>query len=104
MQISDTVWRLFGLLGMVTFVACIVLMAYALFVEIREVVQKWRWNYKYKHRFRKQPTAACYCKDCRWHIDGIDKCNNITWADKYTPENGFCYEAEPKARDDNAFS
>lgn len=44
---------------------------------------------------------------CKLHSVKDNKCSNVTWADRHTPDNGFCYEAEPmtakeakRARDD----
>jgi len=70
-------------------------MAYCAFDALRDVIRGWHWKHKYKHRFDKPPTAACYCKDCKWHSKKNNKCSNVTWADVYTPDNAFCYDAEP---------
>lgn len=67
------------------------------FDALRNVVREWRC----KHRFDKPPTAACYCIDCKWHSVKDNQCNNVTWADRHTPDNGFCYDAEPRKKDDD---
>lgn len=92
---SDELWTICGWLGIATIagVACVIL--YSIYDALREVIRSWRWLYKYKHRFDKPPTAKCYCKDCKWHSVKDNKCGNVTWADRHTPDNGFCYEAEP---------
>lgn len=74
------------------------------FNALRDIVRGWRWTYKYKHRFDKPPTAKCYCKDCVYHIakdsSGMGPCG---WpgVSRWTPDNGFCYEAEPMMKEDN---
>lgn len=89
-------------------VCCVSILLVALVfmgMATKDLIQECRYKNRYKHRFDKPPTAECYCKDCKWHIDkgsAKNKCTNVTWADRYTPDNGFCHEAEPKARDDNA--
>lgn len=82
-------------IGILVIAGCVVMMIYCAFDALRGVVHGWRWTYKYKHRFDKPPTAKCYCKDCKWHSVKDNKCGNVTWADRHTPDNGFCYEAEP---------
>ena len=58
------------------------------------------WVYKYKHRFDKPPTAACYCIDCRFHGDGIDRTRCTRYEDIVfqTAEDCYCQAAEPKER------
>lgn len=91
---------------MVVGAICIVVFAFLLLWMIaagcKELIYKMIYRYKYKHRFDKPPTAKCYCKDCKWHNVETNRCANVTWADRHTPDNGFCYEAKPKGRDDDA--
>lgn len=82
-------------IGILVVAGCVVMMIYWAFDALRCVVHVWRWDYKYKHRFDKPSTAKCYCKDCKSHSVKSGKCSNVTWADRYTPDNGFCYKAEP---------
>lgn len=103
MQLSDTFWEVFGWIGILTAAGFVALMAYSAFDALRGVVYDWRWNYKYKHRFDKPPTAKCYCKDCIYHgttykDGGNNKCD-VSKADIWTPDEGFCFKAEPKKRD-----
>lgn len=72
-------------------------LGYALFTFVRDKIDDLIWTYQYKHRFDKPPTAKCYCNDCEYHAKDL-KCNNVTWADRYTPDNGFCYAANPRKR------
>lgn len=79
--------------------ALVGLLAYLAFDALRDVVRGWRWRRKYKHRFDKPPTAKCYCKDCEYHTtkdsSGMGPCG---WpgVNRWMPDNGFCYEAEPR--------
>ena len=95
MQPSETFWKVFAGIGIAFVVVIFVTLAYAAFDALRGLVRGLRLQYKYKHRFDRQPTAKCYCKDCKWHSVKDNKCSNVTWADRHTPDNGFCYDAEP---------
>lgn len=98
MQPSETFWKFFGSIGLIV-MGCVIGLIVVLAVDKSiGTIRHWRWEYKYKHRFDKQPTAKCYCKDCYYHAKD-DKCENVRWADRYTPDNGFCYEAEPRKKD-----
>jgi hypothetical protein len=79
------------------------MMGYCAFDALRDVVRGWRWTYRYKHRFDKSPTAKCYCKDCVYHGTEHENSNPCTLPgiDRWTPEDGFCYEAEPRKKDIN---
>ena len=92
---SDALRIVLSWIGAFVVLACVCAMIHCVFDSLRDVVKNWRWKYTYKHRFDKPPTAACYCKDCKWHSVKDNKCNNVTWADRHTPDNGFCYDAEP---------
>lgn len=85
----------FSWIGILVVVGCVVMMIYCAFDALRSVVREWRWQYKYKHRFDKPPTAACYCIDCKWHLVKDSRC-------RYTPDNGFCYDAQPKEAERHA--
>lgn len=91
---TEALIDLFGLIGFVVVTGFVIVMIYCAFDALRRVIRQWRWNYKYKHRFDKPPTAACYCVDCKWHLLKDSRC-------RYTPDNGFCYEAEPRKKDDD---
>lgn len=96
---SEAFWRIFGLVGIVAICAVLFVFAYSAFDSLRSVIRQWRWNYKYKHRLDKPPTAACYCKDCIYHgttykDGGNNKCD-YPGIEIWTPDEGFCFEAEP---------
>ena len=102
---TETLMTVFGGIGISVVCGGVLIMAYCAFDSLRDVVRGLFWHYKYKHRFDKPPTAACYCKDCKYHVEkdsnGAGPCE---WpgVSRWTPDNGFCYEADPKVRDDNA--
>ena len=82
---------IFCIIGVIAvFLAC-------LFTWIQDTINEAIRTYQYKHRFNKPPTAKCYCKDCRMHgdSDGSNRCD-LPGSSRYTPDNGFCYEAEPR--------
>lgn len=96
---SETWKSIFAFAGMVFVFVFVLGLLYAIYEWLKDRIDDARWEYKYKHRFDKPPTAACYCKDCKWRSVENGKCSNVTWADRHTPDNGFCYEAEPKEKD-----
>lgn len=79
--------------GMALFLGC-------LFAWIQDKINEAIFAYRYKHRFDKSPTAKCYCKDCQLHGDPNVPANRnlcrLPGSSRYTPDNGFCYEAEPR--------
>lgn len=86
-------------IGILVIAGCVVMMLYYAFDATRNVIHVLRWTYKYKHRFDKPPTAACYCKDCIYHgttykDGGNNKCD-YPGIEIWTPDEGFCFEAEP---------
>lgn len=99
---TESLMTVFSWIGILVVAGCVVMMLYYAFDATRNVIHVLRWTYKYKHRFDKPPTAACYCKDCVYHVekssDGTGPCG---WpgVSRWTPDNGFCYEAEPRKKD-----
>ena len=96
---AETLMTVFGWIGVSVVGGGVLIMAYCAFDALRDVVRSWRWQYKYEHRFDKPPTAACYCKDCIYHgttykDGGNNKCD-YPGIDIWTPDEGFCFEAEP---------
>ena len=90
-------------IGALVVAGCVIMMIYYAFDALRNVVLNWRWNYKYRHRFDKPPTAKCYCKDCKYHVHkGSDDYGPCSYPgiSIWTPDNGFCYEAEPMTRNE----
>lgn len=99
---TEALMTVFSWVGILTVAGFVIMVSSCAFDALRNVVRDWRWTYKYKHRFDKPPTAACYCKDCKWHSVKDNKCSNATWADIYTPDNAFCYDAEPMTLKEDA--
>ena len=98
-MVTDGLIKMLAFVGALCLVGVLCFLGYASFVSVREKIYDLIWNYQYKHRFDKPPTAKCYCNDCEYHAKNL-KCNNVTWCDKYTPDNGFCYQATPRKRKD----
>ena len=93
-----------GWLGVLVVAGCAVMIVYFAFDSMRNLIHVLRWTYKYKHRFDKPPTAACYCKDCVHHgtripNSGVTNACCLPGVGRYTPDNGFCYEAEPRKKE-----
>lgn len=104
---TDALMLALSWVGIFTVAAFVIMMAYCAFVSLRDAIRSLRWLYKYKHRFDEPPTAACYCKDCKYHVEkGSNGAGPCEWpgVTRWTPDNGFCYEAEPKERNDNGDS
>ena len=101
MPTNDAFWKVFGWIGIFVAASIVILMVYCAFDALRDAVRECYWNYKYKHRFDNPPTAECYCKDCRYHgtkyKDGSNACG-LPGVNRYTPDDGFCYAAEPITR------
>ena len=92
---SNELSSIFAAIGLLVCVGIGLGLLYLAFDALRDLIDRLRWQHKYKHRFDKPPVAKCYCKDCKWHSVKDNKCSNVIWADRHTPDNGFCYEAEP---------
>lgn len=89
----QTLIKLLAVIGAATVIALVGCVLAFLVHEIRDLIDRLEYRHKIRHRFDKPPTAKCYCKDCRLHRkDG--KCT-LPGIGRYTPPNGFCYEAEP---------
>ena len=91
---TEWLWNSCAIIGMIAAMSLLMAVIYTMYESLSTVLHNARWSYKYKHRFDKKLTAKCYCKDCYYHSNK-DKCVNVTWADRYTPDNGFCYDATP---------
>lgn len=100
MHVSDTLKTACAWIGIAAVCGGVVILAWYMVDAFVELIRLWRWELTYKHRFDKPPTAACYCKDCKYHgmkfPDGANPCN-FPGVDRWTPADGFCYEAEPIA-------
>ena len=98
---SNDLWFIFSIIGITSCVAIAGVLLYAVFNSLIEHVRELRWQYRYKHRFDKPPVAKCYCKDCKFHSTNgklAYRCN-LPGVSRYTPDDGFCYEAEPRKED-----
>ena len=93
---NEIVSAIFYISGMVLCVAIACVGVWGLITSVKDLMDELSWRHTYKHRFDKPPTADCYCKDCTMHHES-GKCD-LPGMERYTPDNGFCYECEPKSR------
>lgn len=96
---TETLMTVCGWIGALVVASCAVMIVYYAFDSMRNLIHVLRWTYRYKHRFDKSPTAKCYCKDCIYHgttykDGGSNKCD-FPGIEIWTPDEGFCFEAEP---------
>lgn len=89
------VLKIFAFFGIMALAGCVALVLYAFFEWVKEKIGEMRWKRQYKHRFNKPPIAKCHCVDCKWWSKESNVCRQFSngWC---TPDNGFCYRAEPK--------
>lgn len=78
--------------GVGTVIGVCVCLAYLVIDGIIRGMKILKYRYKEKHRYDKPPIAKCYCKDCKFRIDGI--CTNL--ANIYTANEFFCCLAQRK--------
>ena len=64
-------------IGICSLGVVVIFIVIVLYSIIREFVRSMITKYKIKKRFKKPPTAACYCRDCK----------------KWEPETGKCWDA-----------
>ena len=62
--------------GVCTMSGVIIFILMIAYSSIKEVISNMLTHYKIKKRFKKTPTAACYCRDCK----------------KWDPETGKCWD------------
>ena len=98
---SETWKAIFAFAGMVFVFVFVLGLLYAIYEWLKDRIADARWEYRYKHRFDKPPTAKCYCKDCKLHGTKSQHTNRcyLPGSDRFTPDNGFCYEAEPRDKE-----
>ena len=88
------VW--FAVLGVAAVGAVILVLLYCFGQWASKKLVDYKWKKKYENRFNKEPTARCYCNDCMWYNKEKAYCNRL---DRCTPDDGFCYEADPRKSD-----
>ena len=84
------------LVGIFVIVVVSIAIVYALLGWIKESIEKAIYHYRFKHRFDRPPRAKCYCLDCVLH--DVSHLCKLPGNSRYTPDTGFCYEAEPRSR------
>lgn len=96
--INTEVLKWFALVGIMALTGLIVLIFWALFEWVKEELRIIKINRMIKHRFDGKPIAKCWCRDCRMHNMGTGACS-LPGVSRCTPDNGFCYEADPLWRE-----
>mgnify|MGYP006981642945 CR=1 FL=1 len=86
------------LVGRVTIVVLCSLFIDFIVFKIIDGVENLKYRHKLKRRFNKPLTAKCYCRDCIFHGD-YGKC--CSFSNKYTADDCFCCEAQPKELNGN---
>ena len=91
-----------ALIGAVASLAIIGCMLAFAWMYLLEFIDNAKYKYRYKHRFDKPPTAKCYCIDCGYHDNKNGRCSGLgefTSGYKYTEDNWFCYNADPREKE-----
>ena len=94
---SENLTGLFTFIGIAAIIAMVILLLISLWTWISETVDRLKWKWKYKHRFDKSPTAACYCKDCRYYSTPGNDC--FQHRGGKVADSWFCWAAEPRKSD-----
>lgn len=96
-----TMINILALIGTITVTGLGIIALFFVADFILDRIHEAVWVYKYKHRFDKPPTAACYCIDCKFHGDTIDRTRCTRHEDIifYTADEWFCKLAKPKEMD-----
>ena len=63
--------------GLVALCMVVIVIVVSIYSILRELLNNAIIKHKIKKRFKKPPTAACYCRDCK----------------KWEPETGKCWDA-----------
>ena len=95
--------EILALIGAITSLAVIVGMLAFAWMYLEEFIDNAKYKYRYKHRFDKPPTAKCYCIDCGYHDNKNGRCSGLgefTSGYKYTEDNWFCYNANPRKKEE----
>ena len=90
------------IIGAVAIIGFVILIGILLWGFVTDWVRNLKWQYKYKHRFYKQPTAQCYCKDCRYYISynsNSGRCGRGHIEKWNIADKSFCWQAEPLKSD-----
>lgn len=98
-----TTWlKIFSFIGIVSTAGIAALIMTSFTSWLKGKIEEARRNQIMKHRFDGKPIAKCWCRDCRMHSIRDGKCS-LPGIGRHTPDNGFCYEADPiwKERNDN---
>lgn len=86
--------KIFAFFGLIPIGGIIGLLVCGFERWLRKKIKKAKQIRTIKHRFDGKPIAQCWCKDCRMHDPEDGKCF-LPGIGRHTPDNGFCYEADP---------
>ena len=89
--------EIFAYIGASCVIGIVAILLAAGFDKVRDKIKDLKYKYEYEHRFDYPPVAKCYCIDCENYSSDGRRCYHRS---DYLPDNGFCYRAEPKERDD----
>lgn len=86
------------MIGITWIICCGIITVSAMLVAVdmlKTYIKQKKRERQYKHRFDKLPMAACYCKDCVYHMENQRICGKSrNW--KSTRDDWFCADAIPK--------
>lgn len=101
-EISAEWLKIFAFFGIVCFAGVVGFMGFNFIGWLKDRIEEAKHNQRIKHRFDGKPIAKCWCRDCRMHNNKSGSCS-LPGIGRHTPDNGFCYEADPiwKERNDH---
>lgn len=88
--------------GIVAILICAIMICIFLWEFISDTIEDFKWAYKRKHRFDKPPTAACYCRDCKYYakVRDFGKCHRGHIESSWNiADSWFCWQAESLKKD-----
>ena len=93
-MLSNEWIKIFAAIGVMAIAVGFALISWAFSEWLRDRIVDLKRTHKMKHRFDGKPIAKCWCRDCRTHNNKTGVCS-LPGISRYTPDNGFCYEADP---------
>ena len=93
-EMRETWLKIFTFIGIVSTAGIGALIMTFFTTWLKDKIEEARRNQIMKHRFDGKPIAKCWCRDCRMHNNRSGSCS-LPGIGRYTPDNGFCYEADP---------
>ena len=97
-MMSNEWTKVFALIGVMSVAGVFGLLTWAFAEWLKDRITDLKRAYRTKHRFDGKPIAKCWCRDCRMHNMKTGACS-LPGVSIHTPDNGFCYEADPVWRE-----